>query len=56
MRPVRKASNEVFICDTCGLRRRLESAKRHWCDNCVQGTPVEMRPAKDKRAKLSVAA
>jgi hypothetical protein len=56
MRPVRKPNNEIFICDQCGLRKRKDSAKRHWCDVCTNGAPVEMRPAKDKRSQLPAAA
>jgi hypothetical protein len=26
----------------------LEIAKRHWCDVCTSGIPVEMRCVKDK--------
>jgi hypothetical protein len=40
---------EVFVCDHCGIRKRLDASKRHWCENCASGSPVEMRPARDKR-------
>jgi hypothetical protein len=40
---------EVFVCDTCGMRKRLNSAERHWCEACTLSSPVEMRPARDKR-------
>ena len=40
---------EVFICDNCGTRNRLNSAQRHWCALCLLGSPLEMRPARDKR-------
>ena len=40
---------ELFICDRCGLRKRLPSAARHWCDNCDYGGHFEMRPARNKR-------
>jgi hypothetical protein len=40
---------EIFICDQCGLRKRLSTAQRHWCEQCDRGSPVEMRPARDKR-------
>jgi hypothetical protein len=40
---------EVFVCDTCGTRMRLNSAERHWCELCTLGSPLEMRPARDKR-------
>ena len=45
-RPVMK--KEVFICDNCSTRMRLNSAERHWCDLCTLGLPLEMRPARDK--------
>lgn len=40
---------EIFVCDECGVRKRLKTASRHWCDCCHRGSPVEMRPARDKR-------
>jgi hypothetical protein len=40
---------EVFVCDTCGARMRLNSAERHWCEVCTLSSPVEMRPTRDKR-------
>ena len=40
---------ELFICDSCGARTRLNNAQRHWCGVCSQGTPVEMRYAKNKK-------
>ncbi|MDQ6911724.1 MAG: hypothetical protein M3128_02495 [Verrucomicrobiota bacterium] len=47
--PREKKRSEVFVCDNCGLRKRLPSDKRHWCDNCTTGSPIEMRRANDKR-------
>ena len=44
---------ELFICDRCGLRKRLQSSARHWCDNCDYGGHVEMRPARDKRLVIT---
>jgi hypothetical protein len=44
---------ELFICDRCGLRKRLPSAVRHWCDNCDYGGQFEMRPARDKRLVIT---
>jgi hypothetical protein len=44
----KKTAMDVFVCDSCGMRKRLERNKRHWCDNCNRGTPIEMRRAKDK--------
>ena len=40
---------EVFVCDNCGARKRLDSAQRHWCEECKTSSPVELRPARDKR-------
>ena len=40
---------EVFVCDNCGMRKRLDSAQRHWCEECKTSSPVELRPARDKR-------
>jgi hypothetical protein len=40
---------ELFICDSCGARARLNNAQRHWCGVCTQGTPVEMRYARNKK-------
>jgi hypothetical protein len=40
---------ELFICDSCGARTRLNNAQRHWCGVCTQGTPVEMRYVRDKK-------
>jgi hypothetical protein len=54
MRPVRRINNEVFICDNCGIRRRLDSAKRHWCDICTHEAPIEMRAARDKRLSQEI--
>src|SRR5437588_11420262 len=44
----KRTSTEVFECEVCGQRKRLESAKRHWCDVYTRGTPVEMRRTRDK--------
>lgn len=40
---------ELFICDSCGARTRLNNAQRHWCGVCNQGSPVEMRYVKNKK-------
>ena len=40
---------ELFICDSCGARTRLNSAQRHWCGTCNKGAPVEMRYGKHKK-------
>jgi hypothetical protein len=54
---LRRTTTDLFICDQCSTRKRLASAKRHWCDTCkINGAPVELRLAKDKRPKFPVAA
>ena len=50
LRPAIKT--DIFVCDECGNRKRLVSSKRHWCDNCNRGTPVEMRNVRDKKFVL----
>jgi hypothetical protein len=40
---------ELFICDSCGARTRLNNSQRHWCGVCNQGAPVEMRYGRDKK-------
>ena len=40
---------ELFICDSCGARTRLDNAQRHWCAVCNQAAPVEMRYGKHKK-------
>lgn len=40
--PQQKKRTEVFVCDHCGLRKRLPRDQRHWCDNCNETPPVEM--------------
>jgi hypothetical protein len=32
------------------MRKRLNSAQRHWCEECKTSSPVELRPVRDKRA------
>src|SRR6266576_3513004 len=39
---------EIFVCDNCSTRTHLNSTERHRCDLCTQGSPLEMRPARDK--------
>jgi len=48
VRTRKKAETAIFVCDNCATRKRLEVAKRHWCDICTSGIPVEMRCVKDK--------
>jgi hypothetical protein len=40
--PREKKKTEVFVCDHCGMRKRLARDQRHWCDECKQTPPVEM--------------
>jgi hypothetical protein len=40
---------ELFICDSCGARARLDNAQRHWCGVCNRVAPVEMRYGKHKK-------
>jgi predicted amidophosphoribosyltransferase len=42
---------ELFVCDNCGMRKRLDRGKRHWCDNCSSGSSFEMRPVKESWRK-----
>ncbi len=44
---------DVFICDNCGTRSRRDQTKRHWCDVCTQGIPVELRCVREKRLSFS---
>jgi hypothetical protein len=47
---------EIFVCDHCGARKRLDSAQRHWCEECTTSSPVELRPARDKHTPVKVPA
>jgi len=40
---------EVFVCDHCGIRKRLDSSQRHWCEDCTSRSPVEMRSVRDRK-------
>ena len=42
-------TKELFICDSCGARTRLDNSQRHWCSACNQAAPVEMRYGRDKK-------
>lgn len=39
---------EIFVCDTCGERKRLDRTKQHWCTHCAGKKETEMRPARVK--------
>jgi hypothetical protein len=41
---------EIFVCDTCGWRSRLDITKQHWCKECTarKGKETEMRPVRVK--------
>ena len=39
---------EIFVCDTCGQRKRLDRSKQHWCPNCAGKKETEMRPVSVK--------
>jgi DNA-directed RNA polymerase subunit RPC12/RpoP len=41
---------EVFVCDRCGQKKRLDITKRHWCDACTGRIETEMRPVRVKPA------
>jgi len=44
---------EIFICENCGLRQRLDSSQRHWCEQCTHIAPVEMSPARLKKMQAT---
>lgn len=41
--PREKKRTEVFVCDHCGMRKRLPRDQRHWCEECKMTPPVELR-------------
>lgn len=41
-----RRKKEMFICDGCGMRKRLSSNQRHWCDECTLSSPIEMNTAR----------
>jgi hypothetical protein len=43
---------EIFVCDTCGERKRLDSRKEHWCKECAGKKETEMRPVRIKPLSL----
>jgi hypothetical protein len=50
--PAARRRTEIFVCDRCGARKRLASAKRHWCADCQRDSPIEMRPSRQKALRL----
>ena len=40
---------EIFICDRCGRKSRLDSVKRHWCEVCASREETELRPVRIKK-------
>jgi len=42
---------ELFVCDICGDRKRLDSTKRHWCTVCIGREETELRPVRIKKAE-----
>src|SRR6266566_5051568 len=50
----KKKQTDIFVCDNCGARKRLERNKRQWWDNCTHRNPIELRRAKDKKLTLSL--
>ena len=39
---------EIFVCDRCGERKRLDRTKQHWCPTCSKKQETEMRPVRVK--------
>ena len=39
---------EMFVCDTCGRKERLDITRRHWCQACAGRKETEMRPVRVK--------
>ena len=38
----------IFVCDTCGLRKKLDRTKEHWCTSCAGRKETEMHPVSIK--------
>ena len=38
----------VFVCDTCGEKKRLDRTKEHWCTACAGKKETEMHPVSVK--------
>lgn len=39
---------EVFVCDRCGWKKRLDVTKQHWCPTCASKQETELRPVRIK--------
>ncbi len=39
---------EIFVCERCGERKRLDPRKQHWCGSCAGKKETEMQPARAK--------
>ncbi len=46
---------EVFVCDRCGERKRLDRTKQHWCVSCAGKQETEMRPVRIKPISIQMA-
>ena len=42
----------VFVCDTCGEKKKLDYAKQHWCTSCAGKKETEMRPVSIKSLEV----
>lgn len=51
-----RTKKEMFVCDGCGIRKRLSTNERHWCDDCTLGSPIELCTARSRSFALSSAA
>ena len=45
---------EVFVCDRCGSRKRLDRTKQHWCEFCAKKQETEMRPVRIKPISIQM--
>lgn len=43
-----RVKTELFFCTNCGQRKRLDTAKQHWCDLCAGRKETEMKPARTR--------
>ena len=40
---------ELFVCDMCGAKSRMDGSKRHWCKVCPGSAKTELRPVRIKK-------